>query len=60
MFGISATNSYSATGEPQDLLNGQKLSGWVVMHGGEWKVEEGVLVGRNGTNWTTNPELSGS
>jgi hypothetical protein len=44
----------------QPLFNGKDLTGWVVMHGGEWSVEEGVLVGRNGTNWTTNPEHSGS
>ena len=30
------------------------------MHGGEWAVEDGVLVGRNGQNWSTNPALSGS
>jgi hypothetical protein len=44
----------------EPIFNGQDLSGWVVMHGGEWTVEDGVLVGRNGTNWTTNPALSGS
>jgi hypothetical protein len=42
------------------LFNGRDLDGWVVMHGGEWTVEDGVLVGRNGRDWTTNPELSGS
>jgi hypothetical protein len=46
--------------ESRSLFNGKDLSGWVVMHGGEWTVEDGVLVGRNGTNWTTNPEESGS
>jgi hypothetical protein len=30
------------------------------MHGGEWSVEDRVLTGRNGRDWTTNPELSGS
>lgn len=44
----------------QPLFNGRDLSGWVVMHGGEWAIDHGVLVGRNGTNWTTNPEYSGS
>ena len=44
----------------EPLFNGRDLSGWVVMNGGDWTVEEGVLVGRNGTNWTTNPALSGS
>jgi hypothetical protein len=42
------------------LFNGRDLDGWVVMHGGEWTVEDGVLVGRDGRDWTTNPELSGS
>jgi len=45
---------------PQNLFNGRDLSGWVAMHGGEWTVEDGLLVGRNGTNWSTNPEKSGS
>ena len=45
---------------PKDLFNGRDLSGWVVMHGGEWKIEDGAIVGRNGTNWSTNPEKSGS
>jgi dipeptidyl aminopeptidase/acylaminoacyl peptidase len=53
-----------STPEPQDishsLFNGRDLSGWVVMHGGEWTVEDGALVGRNGTNWSTDPEVSGS
>jgi hypothetical protein len=44
----------------KELFNGRDLTGWVVMHAGEWTVEDGVLVGRNGTNWTTNPQVSGS
>jgi hypothetical protein len=44
----------------QALFNGRDLTGWVAMHGGQWTVEDGVLVGRNGTNWSTNPEKSGS
>jgi hypothetical protein len=44
----------------KSLFNGRDLSGWVAMHGGEWKVEDGAIVGRNGTNWSTNPEKSGS
>lgn len=47
-------------GGAQTLFNGRDLNGWVVMHGGEWKVEDGALVGRNGVGWTTNPEKSGS
>ncbi len=44
----------------QSLFNGRDLTGWVVMHGGDWTVEDGVLVGRNGQNWSTDPEVSGS
>jgi hypothetical protein len=44
----------------EPLFNGRDLSGWVAMHGGSWKVEDGAIVGRNGTNWSTNPEKSGS
>ena len=53
----------SSRGEEPDLkplFNGRDLSGWVIMHGGEWTVNDGVLVGQNGTNWSTNPEVSGS
>ena len=42
------------------LFNGRDLAGWTTMYGGECAVEDGVLVGRNGTNWSTNPEKSGS
>jgi hypothetical protein len=44
----------------EQLFNGRDLTGWVAMHGGGWTVEEGAIVGRNGTNWSTNPERSGS
>jgi hypothetical protein len=57
LLALVATQSQAAS---KDLFNGRDLSGWVPMHGGEWKIEEGVIVGRNGTNWTTNPEKSGS
>jgi len=50
----------SSTAAPKELFNGRDLSGWVPMHGGEWKIEDGAIVGRNGTNWSTNPEKSGS
>ena len=53
-----------STSKPQPvskfLFNGRDLTGWVVMHGGDWTVEDGALVGRNGTNWSVNPEISGS
>lgn len=42
------------------LFNGVDLTGWVIEHGGEWTVENGVLIGREGQNWSTNPEVSGS
>lgn len=42
------------------LFDGRDIKKWVVMHAGEWTIEDGVLVGRNGTNWSTNPERSGS
>lgn len=42
------------------IFNGKDLSGWSLIEGGEWTVEEGVLVGRNGVNWTTDPEKTGS
>jgi hypothetical protein len=49
-----------APAAPRELFNGHDLSGWVPMHGGEWKIEDGAIVGRNGTNWSTNPDKSGS
>jgi L-ribulose-5-phosphate 3-epimerase len=42
------------------LWNGRDLSGWVQVAGGEWKVEEGLLVGRNGKDWSTDPSRTGS
>lgn len=56
-FVIPTTLAHAA---PKDLFNGRDLGGWVVMHGGEWLVQDGAIIGRNGTNWTTNPEKSGS
>ena len=42
------------------LFDGSGLDAWEVLHGGEWTIENGVLVGRNGQNWSTDPEKSGS
>lgn len=42
------------------IFNGRDLAGWTKIEGGDWTVEDGVLVGRNGRNWSTNPEKSGS
>ena len=42
------------------IFNGQDLEGWVPIEGGDWTVEDAVLVGRNGRNWSTDPERTGS
>jgi len=42
------------------VFNGRDLDGWVRVEGGNWHVDNGVLVGRNGQNWSTNPEKTGS
>jgi len=44
----------------QPVFNGQNLDGWHVIAGGEWTVENGVLIGRNGRDWSTDPEKTGS
>jgi hypothetical protein len=57
---FTVTFQTAAESAPKPLFNGRDLTGWVIMHEGEWTVEDGILIGRNGTNWTTNPERSGS
>jgi hypothetical protein len=52
--------SAQGAGHPEKLFNGRNLAGWVVMHNGHWAVEVGVLIVSHGTNWSTNPEKSGS
>jgi sugar phosphate isomerase/epimerase len=42
------------------IFNGKDLDGWTKIDGGDWTVENGVLIGRNGRNWTTDPEKTGS
>ncbi len=42
------------------IFNGEDLSGWTKIEGGDWSIEDGVLVGRNGRDWSTDPELTGS
>jgi len=42
------------------IFNGKDIEGWTAIEGGEWTVEDGILVGRNGQNWSTNPEKTGS
>jgi len=54
--GCSTTGDHRAA----SLFNGRDLTGWVVMYGGEWSVEDHLLVGRNGQNWSTDPQKSGS
>jgi hypothetical protein len=61
LFGLAAGCSTSSPHhQARSLFNGRDLSGWVAMYGGEWTVEDGVLVGRNGRDWSTNPAVSGS
>lgn len=42
------------------IFDGKGLDGWTFIEGGEWTVESGILVGRHGKNWSTNPEKTGS
>ncbi|HWH72370.1 MAG TPA: DUF1080 domain-containing protein [Candidatus Sulfotelmatobacter sp.] len=55
-----AVNALAGEAAPKDLFNGRDLTGWVAMHGGQWSIENGVLIGHDGTNWSTNPQVSGS
>ncbi|MGZ8940927.1 MAG: family 16 glycoside hydrolase [Limisphaerales bacterium] len=47
-----------AKGKP--IFNGKDLDGWTKIEEGDWTVENGVLIGRNGINWSTDPEKTGS
>jgi hypothetical protein len=42
------------------IFNGQDIAGWQQLEGGEWTVVDGVLIGRNGRGWSTDPQRSGS
>jgi len=42
------------------IFNDVNLDGWEIMAGGDWTVENGVLIGRNGRDWSTDPEKTGS
>ena len=57
---LAAGCAHRSPAPGQPLFNGRNLEGWVIMHGGEWTVADGILTGRNGVGWTTNPETSGS
>jgi len=41
-------------------FNGKDLEGWTKIEGGDWAVENGILIGRNGINWSTDPDKTGS
>lgn len=45
---------------PRPLWNGVDLAGWARVAGGEWAVENGALVARNGKDWSTDPTRTGS
>jgi sugar phosphate isomerase/epimerase len=42
------------------IFNGKDLDGWAKVEGGDWTVEDGAMVGRNGTGWSTDPSRTGS
>ena len=44
----------------QPIFNGHNLDGWTIREGGDWTVENGVIVGRNGGGWSHNAEKSGT
>ena len=42
------------------IIHWESLDGWTAIEGGDWIAEDGVLTGRNGRDWSTDPELTGS
>lgn len=44
----------------EPIFNGRDLTGWRKVAGGDWTVESGVLVARNGRDWSTDPARTGS
>jgi hypothetical protein len=42
------------------IFNGSNLDGWQKVAGGDWTVEDGVLIARNGKDWSTDPSRAGS
>ncbi len=48
----------NATGEFKKLFNGEDLSGWQVLWGGEWKADEGIIKGtiEDGMGWLLTEE----
>lgn len=61
---VAAGGNLAAEGAGADgwvvLFDGTDLVHWEVVAGGTWCLEDGVLAGRNGEDWTTNPEQTGS
>ncbi|MBM3847795.1 MAG: DUF1080 domain-containing protein [Verrucomicrobia bacterium] len=53
-------HSPSGSSASVSLFNGKDIKNWVKMHGGDWTVENGEIVARNGIDWSTNPKKSGS
>lgn len=47
-------------GRCRPLFNGKNLAGWTIVEGGDWRIENDVLVGAKGQNWSTDPEKTGS
>ncbi len=58
--GCASTSQRTASSEGEVLFDGKNIKQWIAVEGGEWSIEDGVLVGRNGQNWSTDPEKSGS
>ena len=44
----------------QPIFDGNSLEGWEAIEGGEWAIEDGILIGRNGRDWSTEAERTGS
>lgn len=42
------------------IFNGRDFTGWVKVAEGDWAIENGVLIGRNGKGWSTDPDRAGS
>src|SRR5258708_31030215 len=52
MFGATA----GAKAGPETLFNGRDLAGWVAMHDGDWRIEEGALICKPPTHSPTHPQ----
>lgn len=54
------TAQASMTEQYTTLFDGKNLDHWDQIAGGKWRIEEGVLIGSQGEDWTTDPEKTGS